>query len=721
MLRQNRPIIGIIRILSLLLVLVLIQAAVLPLCARAEDGKSRVVRVGWFESPYYMTDSFGRRSGYAYEYQQKIAAYTGWKYEYVEGNWPDLFQKLINGEIDLLSDVSLTKERAEKMLFPSLPMGTEEYYIFVDLNNAEIKQEDPRSLSGKRIGANKGSIQVDLFNKWAKENAVQADLIELTKAEEDAWTMIQKDKLDAYITIDAYGSKGSIVPTYKIGSSDYFFVVNKERSDLLEELNGAMSSIQDEDRFYNQELFNKYVRSTGAYVFLDPKEREWISSHETVRVGYQDNYLSFCAADKDSGELTGALKDYLSHASDCLENASLSFEPIAYPKVSAALEALRKGEVDCVFPSNLSTSDSEELGLVMTPSIMRAELYAVVRKSDKESFAQKEEITVAMEEDQPNVESVIKDHFPTWKEQYYPDMQSCLRAVSDGRADCVLISNYQYNSYGRMCEQYRLTSLTTGKTVEYYIAVKRENNELYSILAKTTAIVSNTTINAALTYYSSEDARTRFLDFIMDNILLVIAVVVLIIALVFILIIQRRMIIAERKAAESQHLAENLSERVYVDALTSVRNKGAFEEYIKDIQDRMDGGEQTEFAICIFDCDNLKDINDQYGHEKGDIYLQTASQHICRIFQHSAVFRIGGDEFSAVLLNGDFRDREQLLERFDKAQEQTNASEKDAWKQVRVSVGAAVFDAQQDSSVNDTIRRADELMYENKRERKMKR
>ena len=228
------------------------------------------------------------------------------------------------------------------MLFPSLPMGTEEYYIFVDLNNAEIKQEDPRSLSGKRIGANKGSIQADLFNKWAKENAVQADLIELTKAEEDAWTMIQKDKLDAYITIDAYGSKGSIVPTYKIGSSDYFFVVNKERSDLLEELNGAMSSIQDEDRFYNQELFNKYVRSTGAYVFLDQKEREWISSHGTVRVGYQDNYLSFCAADKDSGELTGALKDYLSHASDCLENASLSFEPIAYPKVSAALSAARK-------------------------------------------------------------------------------------------------------------------------------------------------------------------------------------------------------------------------------------------------------------------------------------------------------------------------------------------------------------------------------------------
>lgn len=61
---------------------------------------TKTVRVGWYESPFNMTDQFGRRSGYAYDYQQKIAAYTGWNYEYVEGSWPDLLQMLMDGEID---------------------------------------------------------------------------------------------------------------------------------------------------------------------------------------------------------------------------------------------------------------------------------------------------------------------------------------------------------------------------------------------------------------------------------------------------------------------------------------------------------------------------------------------------------------------------------------------------------------------------------------------
>ena len=117
------------RLASFLLCLILI-GSVLPLSA-AESGE-KVVRVGWYESSFNTTDSFGRRSGYAYEYQIKIAAYTGWQYEYVNGSWPELLQMLISGEIDLMSDVSRTAEREEFMLFPSLPMGAEEYYLFVD-------------------------------------------------------------------------------------------------------------------------------------------------------------------------------------------------------------------------------------------------------------------------------------------------------------------------------------------------------------------------------------------------------------------------------------------------------------------------------------------------------------------------------------------------------------------------------------------------------------
>ena len=238
------------RVISFLLLLTLAAALLLPVTSFAEQPQ-KTVRVGWFDTPFCMTDAAGRRSGYAYDYQQKIAAYTGWTYEYVEGSWPELYQMLLDGKIDLMSDVSYTPERAELMLFPSLPMGAEEYYIFVAPNNTEIQQDTPHTLNGKRIGVNKGSIQIGLFRAWAEQNGVQAELIELTGSDSEAIRMVNTGELDAYLSLDAYGDLGSAIPVFKVGSSDFFFAVNKDRPDLLDELNAAMNRIQAENRYYS--------------------------------------------------------------------------------------------------------------------------------------------------------------------------------------------------------------------------------------------------------------------------------------------------------------------------------------------------------------------------------------------------------------------------------------------------------------------------------------
>lgn len=164
-----------------------------------------------------------------------------------------------------------------------------------------------------------------------------------------------------------------------------------------------------------------------------------------------------------------------------------------------------------------------------------------------------------------------------------------------------------------------------------------------------------------------------------------------------------------------EHIS-SLNKRVYVDALTSVRNKGAYESYIEKMQDQLaDAPKDMEFAVGIFDCDCLKSINDKHGHDKGDIYLQSASRLICRIFQHSPVFRIGGDEFAAILLNDDYRNRADLVDRFEKEVLRINGEKTNPWEQVHVSMGIAVYDPEEDLCVNDTIRRADKKMYVNKR------
>lgn len=699
------------RFAALAFCLVLALAWALPV-ALASQTEQRVVRVGWHDAPFCITDQYGRRSGYAYEYQRKVAAYTGWSYEYVEGTWSELMQMLKDGEIDLMSDVSYLSERAESMLYASLPMGTEAYYVFVAPDNTEITSEDYNSLNGKRIGVTRGSIQKDLFLQWTAQHDIQSELVELTGTEEEAFRLLGGE-LDAFVTLDVYGDPETAVPICKIGASDFFFAVNKARPELLVELDAAMNRIQDENKYYNLQLHEKYLRSANTDRYLSAREKAWLNDHGKIRVGYQDNYLAFCASDEATGELTGALKDYLNYASDCLENAQLSFEAVAYPTAAAAMEAMKNGEVDCMFPANLTDFDSETLDVVMTPPLMRTEMDAVVRASEQKEFVRQAQVTVAVNEGNTNYDMWLSDHYPTWRRAYFVDTPAGLDAVAAGKADCVIISNYRFNNISKQCKKLHLTTVYTGVDMDYCFAVREGDTQLYSILARVTDAVPDAAVHTALTYYSTEDVKTSFNDLIKDNLFIVMTAIAAVLLVILVLLL--RNIHAEKKVLEEERLVNDLNKRVFVDALTSVRNKGAFDNYVQEMQDRVERDGRFEFAMGVFDCDNLKQINDQNGHDKGDIYIKTASRLICRVFQHSPVFRIGGDEFAMILQNEDFQNREALMADFEKAKSAQCESAENIWEEPRVSMGIAVYDPEIDSSVHDTLRRADRSMYENKR------
>ena len=628
---------------------------------------------------------------------------------------------LEKGEIDILSDVSYTAERTEKMLFPTYAMGTEEYYLYIRIDHAADFNDDYSYFNGKKVGVNKGSIQTGMFREWTKQNNISAELTEVTAMEYDALDMVRNGELDGYITVDTFVVEDSLVPAVKIGSSDFYFAVSKSRPDLLNELENALSRIQDENRFYDQEMFEKYMQNVGASRFLNKDEKEWLTEHSTIRVGYLDNYLAYCDEDEKTEELTGALKDFLEKASGCFANAEIDFEPHSYSTVADALAALENGEADCIFPANFSMYDGETKGIMLTPAMTNATLNAVVRISEQQSFSAITQAKVALVTGDTNYESIIKDLYPDWETVYCDDIEGCLKAVASGKADCFLISSYRYNSIVRLCEKYHLTALDTSNYIPFFFAVSDGNTELYSILAKATNIIPDSYVNNALTHYFSEEGKPTLLDIIKDNIIIVIAVIVIMAAMFMQIIVQRRLINAERKAKEQRRIADNLSRRVYVDALTSVQNKGGYTDYVITLQDRLDQGEVTEFAICMFDCDDLKYINDEFGHEKGDVYLKTATRLICRIFPHSPVFRIGGDEFISILQNKDFDDRNELIKKFEEESKAINEATENDWENINISLGMAEYDPKTDRSINDTVTRADEKMYENKRKRKAER
>ena len=159
----------------------------------------------------------------------------------------------------------------------------------------------------------------------------------------------------------------------------------------------------------------------------------------------------------------------------------------------------------------------------------------------------------------------------------------------------------------------------------------------------------------------------------------------------------------------------DLNDLAYADALTSLHNKGAFDIYMNHLQmEQNENRENLAFAVCMFDCNNLKTVNDQNGHDKGDIYLKETANIICRVFDHSPVFRIGGDEFAAILKDSDYENREALLKQFDEQCAEKQKQETEAWNKVDAARGMAAYDPKEDETVYDVVRRADRMMYKNK-------
>lgn len=518
----------------------------LPQTAAAASQERKVVRVGWYESTFNTTDPIGRRTGYGYEYQQKLAAYNGWEYEYVEGSWADLLQMLKKGEIDLLSDVSITEERLDQMSFADLPMGEEEFYAFISADNKQINSSDLSTFNGKVFGVNRGSVQADYLRQWAESKGLSIEIRELSVVEEVENRMLRDGEIDVLVTVDSNNRKHNSIPVVCIGSSEYYFAVAKGREDLLQDLNYAMGCIHSENRYYNQQLYKKYISNEGVRIFLDNDELEWIRSHDTIRVGYRDEYFPFSGTDSDTREPSGVIKDYLDYISGCVENASIEFTLVPYSSVEGTIQGLKDGDVDCIFPVDISVYESEKHDILLTNSIVDTEMTAVISKSRTEPFTLDGEVVAAVTRGNLSYENFLRTYFPDWEIAYYRSTEDCLKAVSVGSADCVVISSHRLASISQLLYRYRLTQVATGRISSQMIAVDSDEIELYSILNKLRGSVNDSTISNMIISNTDYETETSFENFVRDN-LGAVVILALILALVFIALMVRY---AEAKTTE---------------------------------------------------------------------------------------------------------------------------------------------------------------------------
>lgn len=513
--------------------------------------QSEVVKAAWYEDSYHITDKNGNRSGYGYEYEQAVSAYTGWDYDYVTGNWEELLKKLQNGEIDLMSSLSYTDERAKTMLFSDLPMGEEKYYLYADLANSDISASDISSLNGQSIAMMENSVQATQFYDWEKKNNVKTKHV-FVSSMDSAKEMFAKHEIQGVISTEtSIWVNTGLSAVFATGGSEIYYGINKNRPDLKEELDNAMRAMENDKPFYSDDLYKQYI-ATQSVAALSSDEQEWLKQHGAIRVGYLENDPGFSTVDPQSGKLMGVVNDYIEYASNCFEQP-LEFNLVGLDSQEELIQAVRDNKIDVIFHVNQNPYYAEKNGLALSNTVLSVPFAAVTAQ---EAFDESAENTVAIAKENSKYKWYVTYNYPNWNIKECNSIKDAEQEVRNGKADCFIARSGQAMDY---VNDKKMHSVFLTKTANTSFAVDKGNTILMSILNKTLKSIQTSKLTGAVSMYEDSLKRVTFTDFIKDNFLMVI----IMFSLVFILILGmfihllKKAKAAETKARESQTQAEN--------------------------------------------------------------------------------------------------------------------------------------------------------------------
>ena len=517
----------------------------MPQIALAKNSASESVRVGWYEDSYHTTGENGERSGYSYEYEQAIAAYTSWSYTYKKGSWSELLTMLEKGEIDLMGAVSYTKERAGKMLFSELPMGQEKYYLYANLSDTDISVSDLTTLNGKRVGVLRESIQTTQFCEWEEKHNVKTQHV-FVDSFEDASEKLRTNQIDCVISTETpdWMDQGlsAIVTT---GGCGIYFAINKNRPDLKEEIDAAMRQMEYDKPFYADDLYKKYLSSISVTA-LSSQEQNWLAEHGEIRIGFLNNDSGVSKFDTKSGVMTGVITDYIKYATDCFGDSTLHFNLIGFDSREEQFQALKDGGIDLIFHVSQNPYAAEQNGFILSNTVWTFNMIAITADS---RFNENEENSIAIAKDDIALKQYISYYYPKWKIVTYDSEKAVKNAVRNGKESCFVIRSSKMEQY---MEDRKFHSVFLSQPGNTSFAVERGNTELLSILNKTLKMMPPSMLTSALSLYDNTPEKVTVAQFIKDNLVVVttVSTAVLFIVMCTIFLLLKRTKKAANEAVE---------------------------------------------------------------------------------------------------------------------------------------------------------------------------
>ena len=546
-----------------MLSLLLLLSAVLPVKAAAETAPAKVVRVGSFEDTFNYVNERGARKGYGYELLETLSGYTGWQFEYVTCDWSDCFEKLKNGEIDIMGDISYTEDRAEEMLFSDEPMGEEKYYLYADFSRTDISASNFKTLNGKKIGVLMGTEPEEMLTEWEEKHGIKTEHVNISD-NEDVKQKLANHEIDCFVSLEeAFWAELGISTMTRVGESSIYYAINKDRPDIKEELDYAMSVLDEADPFYTADLYKRYF-SLDYTPILTGEEKAWLRKHGAIRMGFLTSDGGVSTYDPATGELTGAITDYIQFATGCLGNQELEFQIVGYDSIEAELDALKSGEIDMIFHFNQNPNLAEEYRVACTSTTWITNLMAV---TNKQHFNESKANRIAVPQNKLSLKKYLAFYYPQWEIVDCDTQEDAAKLIETGRADCFVTGISSEENYSK---KYGFYSVPLLNPVKSCFAVNSGNCSLLSILNKTIKAKPINLLAGSIAMYQSSARKVTLSDFIKDNFVMVLLIGSIAVAVVLLTIL--KLLQKARKAEAAAKKAANDTQELNAKLQVAVEN-----------------------------------------------------------------------------------------------------------------------------------------------------
>lgn len=546
-----------------LLSLLLLLSVVLPVKAAAETAPAKVVRVGSFEDTFNYVNEKGARKGYGYELLETLSGYTGWQFEYVTCDWSDCFEKLKNGEIDIMGDISYTEDRTEEMLFSDEPMGEEKYYLYADLSRADISASDYKTLNGKKIGVLMGTEPEVMLTEWEEKHGLKTQHVNVSN-NEDVKQKLANHEIDCFVSLEeSFWAELGISTITRVGKSGIYYALNKDRPDLKEELDNAMRALDEAAPFYTADLYKRYF-SLDYIPILTGEEKAWLRGHGAIRMGFLTSDSGVSTFDPATGEITGTITDYIQFAADCLGNQELEFQLVGYDDKEAELNALKSGEIDMIFHFDQSPNLAEEYRVACTNTTWTSNMMAV---TNQQHFNENKANRIAVPQNKISLTRYLAFYYPQWEIVDCDTQEDAIKLVKDGQADCFITG---VSSEAKYSKNHGFYSVLLPNPAKSCFAVNSGNRSLLSILNKTIKAMPANMLTSSLAMYKSSSRKVTLSEFIKDNFFMVLLVSSIAVAAILLTIL--KLLQKARKAEAAARKAANDTQELNAKLQIAVEN-----------------------------------------------------------------------------------------------------------------------------------------------------